>query len=274
MDQLKRLGITRREELAALAIGAKRDIMPLFAPLAAPVNSDYRPYVQLEAPRARFHGSVASALSALATANLPILEMARNAPVSFLREPVPQFVRSTGLRSQSAALEVARGLLNPSADPLASAERRAVLPLLALKRPGALCGASVPPEAIAQLHAAAELTLARLAPDLRRSLWIERRWLGCAPGKLAPRARERLELYSAIAARDGRSMLARGRALLEQGQVEGGDEWGRYLLVTAMLGAHVAGEKEEAHRLWRAYSAALYPRGVIPPHVIYVSNLE
>jgi hypothetical protein len=196
--------------------------MPLFAPLGAPVNSDYRPYVQLEAPRARFHGSVASALSALATAPLPILEMAGNKPVTYLREPVPQYIRSTNLRAQSAALEIARGLLNTSADPLASAERRAVVPLLALKRPGALCGASVPLGAIEQLHAAAELTLARLAPDLNRALWIERRWLGCAPGKLAPRVRERLELYSAIAARDGRNMLARGRALLEQGRAEGG----------------------------------------------------
>jgi len=41
-----------------------------------------------------------------------------------------------------------------------------------------------------------------------------------------------------------------------------------------MLGAHAAGEREEAQRLWRVYSAALYPRGVIPPQVIYVSNLE
>jgi spermidine synthase len=274
MDQLKRLGITRAGELAALAMGAKRDIMPLFAPLAAPVNSDYRPYVQLEAPRARFHDSMARALSTLATAPLPILEIAGNRPMTYLREPVPPYIQSTGLRTQSAALEVARGLLSASADPLASAERGVVLPLLALKRPGALCGASVPPGAIKQLHAAAELTLARLAPDLRRSLWIERRWLGCAPGKLAPQVRERLDLYSAIAARDGRSMLARGRALLEQGRVEGGDDWGRYLLLTAMLGAHAAGETEEAHRLWRAYSTALYPRGVIPPHVIYVSNLE
>ena len=273
LDQLKHLGITRAEEVTALAIGAKRDIMPLFAPLAAPVNSDYRPYVQLEAPRARFHGSVASALSTLVTTPLPILEMARNRPATYLRESVPQYIRSTNLRAQSAALEVARGLLNASADPLASAERRAVVPLLALKRPGALCGVAVPPGAIEQLHAAAELTLARLAPDLRRALWIERRWLGCAPGKLAPRMRERLELYSAIAARDGRNMLARGRALLEQGRAEGGDDWGRYLLLTAILGARAAGEAEEAQQLWRTYGAALYPRGVIPPQVIYVNNL-
>jgi spermidine synthase len=273
VDQLKRLGITRVDELAVLGLGAKRDIMPLFAPLAAPVNSDYRPYVQLEAPRARFHGSVAAALSMLSTTPLPIAEMAGKRPMTYLREPVPSYIQSTGLRNQSAALEIARGLLDASADPLASTERRAVVPLLALKRPGALCGTSVSAAAIEQLHVAAELTLAKLAPNLRRALWIERRWLGCAPGKLAPRVRERLDLYAAIAARDARGMLARARTLLEQGRAEGGDDWGRYLLHTAILGARAAGEPEEAQRLWRTYGAALHPGGAIPPQVLYVNNL-
>jgi spermidine synthase len=273
-DQLKRLGISRTEEIAALRVGSKRHIMPLFAPLSPPVNSDYRPYVQLEAPRARFHGSGAAALSTLVTAPLPILEMAKGAMRTYLPEPVPAHVPSLSLRAQSAALVLARGLLNRSANAFAAAEPKAIAPLLALKQPGALCGEAVPAAAIEQLHSAAELTLGNLEPDLRRALWTERRWLGCAPGNIAPRASERLELYAAIAARDGRSMLARARALLEQGQAEGGDDWGRYLLLAAMLGAHVAGEAEEARRLWRAYSPALYPRGVIPPHVIYVSNLE
>jgi hypothetical protein len=41
-----------------------------------------------------------------------------------------------------------------------------------------------------------------------------------------------------------------------------------------MLGAQVAGDPEEAQRIWRAYATALYPGGVIPPHVIYVANLN
>jgi predicted membrane-bound spermidine synthase len=273
LDQLRRLGITRAEELAALSIGARRDIMPLFAPLGAPVNSDYRPYVQLEAPRARFRGSFATALSQLSATPLPILEMGKKRPLDYLREPVPQYIQSPGLRNRSAALQVARGLLNPSADPFASGERRTVVPVLALKRPGALCGASVSAGTLEQLHVAAELTLANLGPELRRSLWIERRWLGCPPGKLAPRVRERLEFYAAIAARDSDGMLVRGRALLEQGRGEGGDDWGRYLLLAAMLGARAAGNADAAQQLWRTYGPALYPGGVVPPQVIYVNNL-
>jgi hypothetical protein len=41
-----------------------------------------------------------------------------------------------------------------------------------------------------------------------------------------------------------------------------------------MLGAQVAGEHEEAQRLWRAYGSTLYPGGAIPPHVAYVANLK
>jgi hypothetical protein len=275
MDQLKRLGITRAEEISALSVGTKRDIAPLFAPLAAPVNSDHRPFVQLEAPRARFHGSLATAIPGLVVSPLPILEMARGTAVTYLREPVPHYVPSLNLRTQSAALALARGLLQRTADPLGTGEPVVMTPLLALKRPGALCGAAVSKTAIEQLHRAAELTLAKLSPELRRALWIERRWLDCAPGKISPRVRQRLELYAAIAARDAGAMLARARALLEQGgAAEGGDDWGRYLLLTAMLGAQVAGEHEEARRIWRAYSKALYPEGVIPPHVVYVANLN
>jgi hypothetical protein len=276
LDQLKRLGITRGEEIAALSVGTKREIAPLFAPLAPPVNSDYRPFVQLEAPRARFHGSVASAVPGLVASPLPILEMVRGTAMTYLREPVPAYVPSLTLRTQSLALALARGLLLRSAEPLGTGEPAVVATtLLALNRSGALCGAAVSRTAMEQLHRAAELTLAKLAPELRRALWIERRWLECAPGKLAPLMRQRLELYAAIAARDAVTMLARARALLEQGgPANGGDDWRRYLLLTAMLGAQVAGEHEEARQIWRTYGTALYPGGVIPPHVIYVANLN
>jgi len=117
------------------------------------------------------------------------------------------------------------------------------------------------------------VTLANLAPAPRRALWIERKWLDCAPARQSPQLRERLDVYAAIAARDARAMLERARALLA-GPARGGDDWGRFLLLTAMLGAHVAGQHEEADRLWLKYRTAFYPQGEIPPHVVYVVNLH
>src|SRR2546426_12462372 len=64
-----------------------------------------------------------------------------------------------------------------------------------------------------------------LAPEKRRALWVEHKWLDCTPR--SSRVRERLALYGAIALRDAHAMLARARALLE-GPAQGGDDWGRY----------------------------------------------
>jgi len=221
-----------------------------------------------------FHGSIATAIPGLLISPLPILEMAGNTAVTYLDQPLPPYVPSLNLRTRSAAIVIARGLLQRSADPLQMADPAVLTTLLTLKRPGALCGASPSRTAIEHLHRAAELTLAKLAPEPRRALWVERRWIDCAPGKLAPRVRQRLELYAAIAARDAPAMLARARALLEQGSAEGGDDFGRFLLLTALLGAQAAGEREEAQRLWRTYGAKLYRGDTIPPHVKYVAGLN
>jgi hypothetical protein len=194
--------------------------------------------------------------------------------VTYLREPSLTEGPSTRLRAQSKALEFARRLLDHSADPLGSNEPELHGPLLALKRPGTLCDTAPSKVALEQLHRAAELTLAHLAPEPRRTLWIERQWLGCAPGKLAPAVLQRLELYAAIAARDAPFMLARARALLERRPEKGENDWSRFLLLTAMVGAHAAGNHDEARRLWRTYSSALYADGLIPPHVVYVANLQ
>jgi predicted membrane-bound spermidine synthase len=273
MQKLDRIGIKRREEIAARSVGNKSAVARLLAPLAPLINSDFHPFVQLEAPRARFQVSSARAALALAEAPLPILEMAGGATITYLREPAAARDLSPPVLIQSTALLLERGLRDRFADPLRVSDERARFALLALKQPGALCGTEPPEVAIGQLHWAATATLAHLAPAPRRALWIERKWLDCAPARVSPQLRERLDVYSAIAARDARAMLERARALLA-GPARGGDEWGRFLLLTAMLGGHVAGEHEEADRLWRSYGRTFYPHGEIPPHVLYVVNLH
>jgi predicted membrane-bound spermidine synthase len=274
LEQLERLGFRRAEELAALSIGTKRDIAPLFRLLAAPPNSDYRPIVQLEAGRTRFTGSAAVAIPSLAGASLPIFEMAHGTAMTYLRDPVASYIPSLRLRAQSRGVEFARRLLDRGGDPLVTTEPAVLAPLLVLKRPGALCAATVAKTTLEQLHRAAELTLAHVSPEMRRALWIDRRWLDCPSGRIAPRVRERLELYAAIAVRDAHAMHTRARALLEKGSAEGDENWGRFLLLAALLGAQVAGEHEDAQRIWRAHVNVLFRGGVIPPHMVYVVNLK
>ncbi len=271
MEQLRRIGTTRSEEIGVRSLGTKKQIAPLFAALGAPVNSDFHPLVQLEAPRSRFGGSTARAVQELAAAPLPILEMSGGTRGVYLEQPVRDYVSSFPLRVQSAALEIARVIADRSADPLRSSEPGVIPILLALKRPAALCADEPPKTAIELLHRAGEITLANLAPEKRRALWVEHKWLDCTPRSSSVRGR--FEVYGAVAARDAHAMLARARALLA-GPAQGGDEWGRYLLATAMLGAYAAGEHEEGRRLWKTYGSTFYPRGEIPPHMVYLANLR
>ena len=272
LQELDRLGIRRVEDIGARRVGTKREIAPLFATLGAPVNSDFRPLVQLEAPRARFEVTFAQAIFSLVSAPLPVLEMAGGSPRTYLRDPLPEFDLSPPVIAQSVALELERGLTSSSADPLRTKNDFVRTALLTLKRRGALCGAEPPKAAVEKLHWAAEMTVAHLAPELSRALWTDPKWLDCGPERLSPHVRDRLGIYAAIASRDARAMLERARKLLA-GPAEGGDEWGRFLLLTAMLGGHAAGEHAEADRLWQTYRKALYPSGAIPPHVVYVANL-
>jgi hypothetical protein len=271
MEQLARLGITRVEHVTARSIGTKSSLALLLAPVAAPVNSDFRPVVQIEAPRARYEAQAATAVLTFSQTTLPIAEMLAGQPRVFFPEPVFDHDPSSRLRLQSAALRLGRALLDPGADPLAPANDVIRLPLLVLKQRGALCGKEPAQAVLEQLQLAAELTLTNTAPDLRRRLWITNEWVGCAPDKVAPRLRRRLGVYAAIAAQDGRTMLERARALLSDPSETGGD-WRRFLLVAAMVGAEASGASEEVGPLWSKYRKALYADGAVPLHIVYVVN--
>ena len=271
MEQLDRLGITRIEEIGARSLGTMREIDPLFASLQAPVNSDFRPFVQLEAARARFEGSRAQGLMSLAVAPLPIVEMVSGTPGSHLKAPVPDYIPALRIRRQSVAVEIARLLSDRAADPLRSSEKLAEEIALVLEHPGALCADQPSKTALEQLQLAAEITLSSLDQQQARRLWIEPKWIGCTPR--SAHVRDQLEVYAAIAARDPKAMLRRASAILARPAV-GGDNWGRFLLSTAMLGAHTSGAHEEAGDLWKRYGRTFYPSGDTPPYVVYLALLK
>jgi predicted membrane-bound spermidine synthase len=271
LQQLARLGIRRAEDVGARRLGAKREIGPQFKALGAPVNSDFRPFVQLEAPRARYEKSSAQAIFALVGAPLPLLEMVGGGARTYLREPTPEFDASPPITAQSAALELERGLSGVAADPLRTSSDNVRTALLTLQRRGALCEATPAKAAIDRLHWTAEVTLAHLPAERSRALWTDPKWLGCGKEPLAPHVRDRLDLYAAISARDARAMLEHARKLLAE-PAQGGDDWGRFLLFTALVGGHVAGERDEANRVWQTYRKALYPSDALPPHLVYILN--
>jgi spermidine synthase len=250
LELLARVGITRREHILARRLGNRRQLAPLFAQFDAPVNSDYRPLVQLEAPRARFLQQRAEALLDLAAAPLPVLEMLAGAEVAYLSQPAPH--AGPGRYTQMVdALLLHRSLIRrdaPSRDPQ----------VVALWQAGKLCAAQPDEIMITSLHGVALRTLAHLGAEQRRELWVEPRWLGCSLASAAPGVRARFAVYGAIARRDARAMLEHARALLDDPDASGAD-FRRFLLLTAMLGAQASGQGDEARRLWAQFGGKPTP---------------
>jgi spermidine synthase len=265
LAELAKIGITRREHVLARRVGSKGQLAPLYAQFRPPVNSDYYPFVQLEATRARFAQGGAGAMLALANAPLPINEMLAGVALTYFSGNHAGGNTGRILHLQ-AALDV-YGVLAEGSYPV---DRNAPLPALALKQPGALCGVQPGKHTLDQLQLAAMQTLASLAPKLRRELWVEPRWLGCPLARASAEVRERFALYRAIAERDAPAMLARARALLEDERLVE-VEWGRFLLLTAMLGAQASGQQAEAHRLWGKHAPEL-TKGRAQPFELYVLN--
>jgi spermidine synthase len=259
-EQLRRVGITRREQVLARRLGSRRELAPLFAQFAAPVNSDFRPLVQLEAPRARYLRESADAVVRLALAPLPIVEMLAGGGGRHLSRPGPHTGGGRYMQ-QVIALELQQVLVSPRA--VISRDETPPLPALVLTVPGALCSAHTARFVLEQLHLTALNTLAHLGPEPRRALWVEPKWIGCPLSKASPVVRERFALYRAIAERDARAMLERARALLG-GTPAPQEDWGRYLLLTAVLGAQASGQGAEARRLWDEHAPRLYGKNVAP----------
>lgn len=259
---LAKIGITRREQVLARRVGTRRELAPLFAQSGVRANSDYRPLVQLEAPRSRYLQEHADGLLELAGAPLPVLEMLAGSDVTFITAPAPR--AGFGRYSQKVeAFDLQRALVG---GPAAGSDLRS----FSLRQPQVLCGKSADPTALVHLHSVAVDTLAHLGPRERRALWVEPRWLGCPLAKAAPEVRERFALYRAVAERDARAMLRTARSLLDP-PPRGNPDWGRFVLMAAVLGAQADGQAREASRLWSVYSYRLLPGGA-KPHERYVAE--
>jgi spermidine synthase len=86
--ELDRIGVQSLSDLKTRLIGDDRTIGPLFNSLPAPVNSDFFPFVDLNAPRQRFMANNALELPRLTSLSVPILDLLRpDSPASVTLEP-------------------------------------------------------------------------------------------------------------------------------------------------------------------------------------------
>jgi spermidine synthase len=111
--ELNRIGIQGIDDIRLRKIGDRRTIGPLLQSMSAPPNSDYFPFVDLNAPRLRFMDANASELPKLTVMPIPFLEFLAGGGVP--RGPtIEPLANSTLVRDYSvrSALAIRRAILD------------------------------------------------------------------------------------------------------------------------------------------------------------------
>jgi predicted membrane-bound spermidine synthase len=92
-SELARVGIESVADIRSRRIGDKRSLSPLFASFDTPPNSDFFPFVDLNAPRYRYLSRDALQLTSLLVLPFPLIDMLHPAkPTSPVRPPAQTFV--------------------------------------------------------------------------------------------------------------------------------------------------------------------------------------
>jgi spermidine synthase len=248
-DQLKRIGLQSMRDIEAHRLGNKALLQPLFAGFGAPANSDFFPYLSLNAPRSRYLLEDAGILIQLYLAPMPVLEMLDGhvrageitaTPVSFFvvqeYQQLANHIAETPLNSQPIDPEKLGGL---------------GFDLQLLRRELAV---SAPQQPADELVRALLLQIAgTVNPHLPASrvtpLWD---YLASQPGynALSESTRDWFALHRAIGSRDTHSMATLANRLIETSPKEKlSTQEAGYLLVAGLTAYLAMGDKEKANAL-------------------------
>lgn len=243
--ELERVGVREVADMRALRVASAHVLEPFFASYHAPRNSDYRPYLDQHAPRARFLRHNAGAVLALRNAPLPLLEMLEHAPPT--EAALASGDTHAAARRRRAALATLAALVEGGAPPANDDE--ALLALGAADCPAALPAARLRDA----LLTVAERTAATLSAAENARLWRALGNHACL--RADPQATPWLRLHAAIGARDAAAMRAEALALLESGRADDDARRHGLLVATAMLGALASGDAAGAMSVWHAHRA-------------------
>jgi spermidine synthase len=263
---MARVGLRTPQDLEARKLGSKQLLEGLFDSYGAPANSDYFPFVDLNAPRSRFLGTDALSLVSLGYAPLPIVEMlGGREPLRGALTPDRYFTRSL-LAEKAAAMRdlmVGREAESEKISVPGSSARDAVLTKMLLH------DYDFPRSEPIWLSSLFRVILALdpyLPPAELKPLWNGIITSPCF-ATLSPRAQGWARLGRAVAARDPAAMAQEAHGLLAAADDHEDTERLGYLVASAMLGDLAGGQRQAARQVWDHYSAELL-QGNGQPNII------
>lgn len=210
--ELDRVGVQSLADLQRRLVGDRRILEPVFSADAVPVNSDFFPYVDLNAPRLRFMLHGALALPAQTLTSVPFLDLLRaDAPSGPTLEPSP---RSLLLRDRRVrrALAIRRALSSGRVDDLDAED---AVNMLLVGTSAQRCGE--PQVQVTWQRAAQSLsawTSAYLTPSELADIWSGIKSTPCYRA-VSGNHKTWADLLAAVAARDTTDIMTLGKRLLE-----------------------------------------------------------
>ncbi|HEX7953863.1 MAG TPA: hypothetical protein VF523_12415 [Burkholderiales bacterium] len=242
-ESLARMAVLSTDDVRARRVSSKPLLDPFFAISRAPVNSDYFPFIDNRAARARFMNLKAAEPVLLLITDLPIDAM--------LSEEAHDDIAWKRLSIQnpsarSLAQLVMRFVIEGQDDIVLAHMRDAV----AMARMGVLdCGASAP-----RAWQSAWVHVGRfVAPYMDRDkatlFWNKLLPARCRD-RLTPQAQHWYRLLVAVGARDAQAMIEHGTQLLASASAESPARDTYYAAGAAILGHLARGETDRARDIW------------------------
>lgn len=243
-------------DLELRRIGGRRVLHPLFLSYAVPANSDYRPYLDLNAARARFLESEATELLELGGAHAPLLALLDPQPPArpSALSGAEYYAKVERMRRARYAHDFLQGAVTEPVNIPFSLQKDLELVQLRVLR----CDRPEQFDSwVHALHQVAMATIPYLPPADARALWGSLATTACHDALPEGQARW-LTLLKALAERDVVTMTNSARDLLDNPSPSlESRKSRRYLIAVALSGYLAQGKGAEARAFWARYAPPL-----------------
>ena len=252
-NELKTVHVQTIGDIDVRRLGSRRALEPLFDSYGTPANSDYYPYLDLNAPRLRYLKREATDLLALNSEYSALVALFDNAPPARPSSAAggPYFQKMEEIRKARYAADFLLSPVPPEPVNIPHSLQKD-LELVQLR----LLRCEDPDKFDSWLQSLYQLGLATtpyLSPGEARALWQKISASSCVAA-LPPEQRRWVVLLKAVAERDVAMMAATGDELLASpaaGLQSAASR--RYLIAVTMAGYLAQGKRSTALALWQRY---------------------
>lgn len=273
-ETLARVGIHNAADLMIRRSANRAILLPYLEDIPVPANSDYYPYVDLNAGKAMFADTRAMMFTGWMLASIPVLEMLTGTSPTYADVSPKQFphraeavdgtnwvfdkLTRTKVADPAAVSATIPPQVSYGVDWLVASEQSCI-------------AASNPARWSESAFDVLSYTLPNLDPERATAMVNAVADSACELAEDEDIGAQ-LELYRAVARRDAEAMFTRAYGQLDAASDE--MYWQAYLVNTAMLASVAAGRPRDAYEIWSQYGVEHYRGRPLPPYMRLVVSLS